>query len=142
VHPTTSIKGISMGTARRTSASGLDARARARQLSARYAERETQLQDLAAQFLELKDEHDRKLGELAARMETLGCGIAEIGERVDEPSREIRRLKALAPSSGTRPPRSKGAGPEAPASSPVAPAPPFTEPGQGPRPGEGVAVET
>ena len=129
-----------MGTARRTSASGLDARDRARQLSARYAERETQLQDLAAEFLELKDEHDRKLGEIAARMESLGCGISEIGERVDEPSREIRRLKALAPSGGSKPPRPK-AGADTPAPPAVAPTPPTSEPAQGHRP-EGVAVET
>ena len=129
-----------MGTARRTSASGLDARNRARQLSARYAERETQLQDLATQVLELKDDRVRQLGELATRMETLGCGISEIGERVDEPSREIRRLKALAPAGGARPTRSRP-GPDSPDEPAAAETPPTGQRPEEVRPA-GTSAET
>lgn len=96
-----------MGTGRRTSATGLDARARARELSARFAERENQLQVLAASFLDIRAELDRKAAAIVVEMETLGCGIPEIGERVDESSREIRRLKALASSGGVKSSRGK-----------------------------------
>jgi hypothetical protein len=127
-----------MGTSRRTSASGLDARARARHLSARYAERETQLQDLAARFLEIREEHDRQLADITGKMEALGCGIPEIGERVDEPTREIRRLKSLAPSGGTRASRA-GDDAEAPPPPPLNPARPGGQPPLGDPPSGVVA---
>ncbi|MEV6404143.1 hypothetical protein AB0M58_14510 [Streptomyces bobili] len=127
-----------MGTSRRTSASGLDARARARELSAGYAKRETQLQDLATRFLEIREECDRQLAGITGEMEALGCGIPEIGERVDEPTREIRRLKALAPSGGTKASRAKNDA-EAPPQPPHGPARLGGQPPLGERP-SGVAA--
>ncbi|MGW3308270.1 hypothetical protein ACWDG9_16980 [Streptomyces sp. NPDC001073] len=127
-----------MGTSRRTSASGLDARARARHLSARYAERETQLQDLAVRFLETREELDRQLADITGKMEALGCGIPEIGERVDEPTREIRRLKALASSGGTKASRTQNEV-EAPPQPPLDPARPGGQPPLGERPSGEVA---
>ncbi|MGW0333509.1 hypothetical protein ACWD0J_16830 [Streptomyces sp. NPDC003011] len=127
-----------MGTTRRTSASGLDARERARQLSAGYAKRETQLQDLATRFLEIREECDRQLAGITGEMEALGCGIPEIGERVDEPTREIRRLKALTPSGGKKASRAKGDA-EAPPQASVDPARPGGQPSLEGRPSGVVA---